>query len=171
MHLQKSLVILENISLRSFSNFLIQNCLFLIGSFLRNSENYQVILFINQFPLFGPLREANCLCNYYQSKNVHFFLEFLRVTLGGYLKVEISGYHTKITRDEFFLTLAKLIPFFLLTRHNSTCLSLEKKMYNQWPYLVTTENYVYLQYVYYVNCICRSLEILEDIICVLRNFL
>ncbi len=40
---------------------------------------------------------------------------------------------------------------------------------NEWPYPVTTENYVYLKYVYYVNCICRSLEILEDIM--LRNFL
>jgi hypothetical protein len=118
-----------------------------------------------------PLREAHSLCNYYQSKNVHFFLEFLRVSLGGYLKVEISGYHTKITRHELFLAPAKVIPFFLLTRHNSTCLRIEKKKYNQWPYLVTTENYISLKYVYYVNCICRSLEILEDITCMLRNFL
>jgi hypothetical protein len=32
-----------------------------------------------------PLMEGHSLCNYYQSKNVHFFLEFLCVSLGGYL--------------------------------------------------------------------------------------
>jgi hypothetical protein len=78
-----------------------------------------------------PFKEALNLCNYYQSKNVQFFLGFLSVLLGWYLSVEITGYHTKITRHELFLAPAKVIPFFCSTWHNSTCLSLEKKKLNK----------------------------------------
>jgi hypothetical protein len=104
-----------------------------------------------------PLREAHGLCNYYQSKNVHFFLEFLCVSLGGYLKDEISGYHTKITRHELFLAPAKVIPFFCSTWHNSTCLSLEKiklkqKLLVLWPHRVATV-FEFLDFFKILNCL------------------
>ncbi len=69
--------------------FLFEIILFKLGLFLRKLKKTLVIHFFNKFYHFVPLREAHSLCNYYQSKNVHFLLEFLCVSLGGYLLVEI----------------------------------------------------------------------------------